>query len=301
MPARRCGRVVGCFRCAPAAPRSSSLAHSARQAASCLRGTRGTRRRRSRCRRCRPRRRTSRWRRACRRRRRSRTPSCARSPAPACACLRRTDRTRTRRPGRSRRSCRRSAIMRGEALGRVRADVEDHLVRRRRRRRALTSASAFGGELRRDDDVGRQRNVDARSRAERRSRSLRDVDHLRLDQRLADAVALRGEEGVGDAAADDQLVDLAEQALEHRELGRHLRAGDDRDQRTRRASRAPSPARSARSSAAGRRRRPCAKRATPCVLASARCAVPNASITKTSHSAAMLASPDLPRPSSRPC
>ncbi len=41
-------------------------------------------------------------------------------------------------------------------------------------------------------------------------------------------------EGVGDATADDQRVDLGSEIRKHRQFGRHLRAGDDRDERTRR-------------------------------------------------------------------
>ena len=40
------------------------------------------------------------------------------------------------------------------------------------------------------------------------------------------------QEGVGDAAADDQAIDLGGQALQHQQLGRDLAAGDDRDQRS---------------------------------------------------------------------
>ena len=95
-----------------------------------------------------------------------------------------------------------------------------------------------------------------RARAPCSSRLARHVEHVRLVQRLADADAGGGEEGVGDAAADDQLVDLVEQRLEHRELGRDLGAGDDRDQRPRRLARARARARRARRPAAARRRPP---------------------------------------------
>jgi hypothetical protein len=60
-------------------------------------------------------------------------------------------------------------------------------------------------------------------------------NEIGLAQRLADRMTGRREEGVGDAAADDQLVDLASSSdFEHRELGRHLGAGDDRHHRPRR-------------------------------------------------------------------
>ena len=47
-----------------------------------------------------------------------------------------------------------------------------------------------------------------------------------LAQRLADLDALRLQEGVGHAAADDQLVDLADQVAQQVELGRDLGAAD---------------------------------------------------------------------------
>ena len=96
---------------------------------------------------------------------------------------------------------------------------------------------------------------------------------------LADRGRAGGQdEGVGDAAADDQLVDLGGQRLQHGELGRDLRAGDDGDQRPLRVARAPCRGRRARRPAAARRRRSARYRAMPCVVASARCAVPKASL-----------------------
>ena len=52
-----------------------------------------------------------------------------------------------------------------------------------------------------------------------------------LAQRLADIDAARGEEGVGHAAADDQMIDLADEMAEHGELGRDLGAADHRRDR----------------------------------------------------------------------
>jgi len=60
---------------------------------------------------------------------------------------------------------------------------------------------------------------------------LRLVDQVGLGQRLADLQAGREQEGVGDAAADDQLVDVGRQALQDGELGADLGARDDRHQR----------------------------------------------------------------------
>ena len=56
------------------------------------------------------------------------------------------------------------------------------------------------------------------------ARGLRQVV---LAQRLADRLALRGKEGVGHAAADDQRIDVVKQVAEEIELGGNLRAADD--------------------------------------------------------------------------
>ena len=60
------------------------------------------------------------------------------------------------------------------------------------------------------------------------------VGEVLLGQRPADLEALREQEGVGHAAADDQDVDLADEVLEKVELGRDLGAADDGDHRPRR-------------------------------------------------------------------
>ena len=57
------------------------------------------------------------------------------------------------------------------------------------------------------------------------------IDQVRLRQRVADAFAGSEQEGVCDAAADNQLVDLVSQRLEDGQLGRHLRAGNNGHQR----------------------------------------------------------------------
>ena len=51
---------------------------------------------------------------------------------------------------------------------------------------------------------------------------------------LPTALALGEQEGVGHAAADDEHVDPGHEIAEEFELGRHLGAADDRDDRTRR-------------------------------------------------------------------
>ena len=255
-------------------------------AASCPRRTRGMRRRRWRCRRCRPRRRTSRWPRACRRRRRARTPCCGRWHRRWRGCLRRTGRTRIRRPARSRRWCRpsRGWLPRRSAVSGPMSRIISSPCTSPTGRTSACAVAA--NSLATTTSVGS--GISA-PRARRLVQQLAgDVQHFRLVQRLADVHAGGREEGVGDAAADDQLVHLREQRFEHGELGGDLRARDDGHQRPRGLLEARAPAHRARPRAAGRRRRPWRSLPTPCVLASARCAVPKASITNTSHSAAIL-------------
>ena len=163
-----------------------------------------------------------------------------------------------------------------EALGRVRADVEDHLVGGDVADR-LHVGFGVRRELLRDDHVGRQRNLDLELRG-LLEQALRDVDHLRLDQRLADAVPCRGEERVGDAAADDQLVDLASRLSSTVSLVETFEPATIAISGRFGFSSAVSSAISSFISS-GPAQATFAKRATPCVLASARCAVPNASIT----------------------
>src|SRR4029453_9219833 len=61
--------------------------------------------------------------------------------------------------------------------------------------------------------------------------ALRFAEQVRLAQALADIDAARGEEGVGHAAPDDQVGDLADQMAKDRELGRYLGATDYRRHR----------------------------------------------------------------------
>jgi len=56
---------------------------------------------------------------------------------------------------------------------------------------------------------------------------LRGVDEIVLDEGFADRVALRLEEGIGHAAADDEGGSVLEEAFEHGDLGGNLRAADD--------------------------------------------------------------------------
>ena len=118
------------------------------------------------------------------------------------------------------------AVTRG-GLG---TDVEDAVVRP-----DFVDRDAVGARERRDfvgdDDVHGQRDF-------RAARGHHVHDRLRFDhefgfgERLADALARGEQTGVGDAAADDELVDLLGERLEDGELGRDLGAANDGHERT---------------------------------------------------------------------
>ena len=59
----------------------------------------------------------------------------------------------------------------------------------------------------------------------------RELEHVALDERLADVHAGGREHRVGDAAAENELVDLRRERAEHLELRRNLRTADDRGKR----------------------------------------------------------------------
>jgi len=59
----------------------------------------------------------------------------------------------------------------------------------------------------------------------------RFADQIWLRQRFADIAAGSTQKGVGDAATNDEDVDLADQRTQDRELGRNLRSAHDRDER----------------------------------------------------------------------
>ena len=128
---------------------------------------------------------------------------------------------------------------------------------------------------------------------------LRGVDQVVLAQRLAHRETHRGDEGIGDAAADDQLVDLADQVGEQFELGR--RPWNRRRSRSAGAPGfpAPWPARRARPSATGRRRRPWRSGSRHACEAWARCAVPKASMHVTHRRARRISSTGFRRPCPR--
>ena len=77
------------------------------------------------------------------------------------------------------------------------------------------------------------------------SSALQSCDPLGLEQRVADLVALRGEEREGHRATDEDRLALVEQRVDHAELVADLRAAEDGDERLlrrrRAAPRAPRP------------------------------------------------------------
>ena len=115
----------------------------------------------------------------------------------------------------------------GQRLRRLWSDVEDHVVIGDFID-ALHRGDGGGRELLGADDVGRQRYLDFGHHG------LGLVDEVVFGERFADLLARSEQEGVGDAAADDQLIDLVGEAFEDGQLGRHLGATDDGHQRPRR-------------------------------------------------------------------
>ena len=104
------------------------------------------------------------------------------------------------------------------------------------------------------------------------------VDLVGLEQRVADRVALGGEEGEAHAAADDQRVDHAEQGVDHAELVAHLGAAEHGDERPAAGARAGR----ASTSTSWASSRPAATgsvRGGPTIEAWARCEAPKASLT----------------------
>jgi hypothetical protein len=111
----------------------------------------------------------------------------------------------------------------------LRADVQDQVVVGHLAGR-LDGGRRIGGEGLGADHVHGDGHLGAAG--------LHGLDHrgglahqVRLGQALADLQARGQQEGVGDAAADDQAVDLARQALQDGQLGADLGAGDDGHQR----------------------------------------------------------------------
>ena len=140
----------------------------------------------------------------------------------ARGCRPRTAPARTRPSGRSRtRSARRPSAS---------ANSGDRLPGRcpgPSRSAGIASAAhrvvlGVGGERGRGHDVDRQHDLAAGPRQQVAA----GVDHVVLEQRLADLVALGLEEGEAHAAADEQLVDLGQQRLDDGELVGDLRAAE---------------------------------------------------------------------------
>ena len=99
-------------------------------------------------------------------------------------------------------------------------------------RTSLTSASAFAENSVRHHHIRRHGNDDA-ALFRLLEQAPADVEHVGFVQRLAHVEAQSRKKGIGDAAADDELIHLAQQGFQHRELGRDLGAGDDGQQRPR--------------------------------------------------------------------
>ena len=185
-----------------------------------------------RCTKCYPRcRRISRWPRACRRRParekallRAIAIASVRVPSPNCA----NSNTPT---GPFQRMVARRGDEHAHGIGRIRPDVQDHFLVQHRADR-LHIRLRLGRELGGDHHIGGHGNDDA-AFFRLFQQPLADVEHRRLIQGLAHIEAERREEGIGDAAAHDELIDLAQQGLQHRKLGRHLGSGHDGEQRPR--------------------------------------------------------------------
>ncbi len=126
---------------------------------------------------------------------------------------------------------RRGIVDRGiDALDRARADVEDHAIGRDRIE-AVSEGRRVGFKVERHGGIDRQ---DDRAIGGFRllQNATRGRGQILLAQRLADADALRVQEGVGHAATDHQRLHLGHEVFQKVDLGRDLGAADDRDHRT---------------------------------------------------------------------
>ncbi len=130
-----------------------------------------------------------------------------------------------------------AAEHRNDVLDAARPDVEDHVVfadRRPPRRRARAHARRISAP-RRHRPAARSRGFIALALA-MISRAV--GNEIVFAQRFADRLALRREERIGHAAADDQRLDLVQKVAEQIELGGNLGAADDgRDRMLRRLER----------------------------------------------------------------
>ena len=120
---------------------------------------------------------------------------------------------------------------RAEAVGRVRTDVEDHLIRAHLADRAHVGVRG-GGELRGHHHIDRQRDLRAaRARLSSRRRAISSMSVSYSDLPTLTPVAARKVLAMPPPTIS---WSTSQQRLEHRELGGDLGAADDRDQRPRR-------------------------------------------------------------------
>ena len=120
----------------------------------------------------------------------------------------------------------------GERLAGARADVDGEEVARDLRRvdglDDLRVVEAVGG-----DEIGGQEHLGALRRGALED-GAREIEPVALDQRGLEVEALRGEEGIGHAAADHQDVEPRQEVLEGVDLALDLRPAEDRRERPRR-------------------------------------------------------------------
>ena len=117
----------------------------------------------------------------------------------------------------------------GQLLRRLRADVQNHIVRRHIVHRFVLCGCVFG-KFFGAHHVGRQRHDTAFGRHFRHD-FFRFVHQIRFGKRFADGLALRQQEGVGNAAADNQQIHFVGQAFQDGELGGDFAAGHNRGHR----------------------------------------------------------------------
>ena len=107
----------------------------------------------------------------------------------------------------------------------------------------------------------------------------RQIDFVGFQQRFADLLALRLEEGVRHAAADDQSIHLVHQVLDDADLVADFGAAENRDERLFADAAAPCPDIRSSFSISSPAADFCTNCVMPTVEAWARCAVPKASLT----------------------
>lgn len=110
----------------------------------------------------------------------------------------------------------------------MRADIQDQIVGIDRIQ-GLHAGLGVGQELLGNHDIGGQRNFCA-TRLGVGHDLVGGRDQVRLVQRLAHVVSGHSDKCIGNAAADDQLVDLVDQVGQQLQLGGDLAAGHDRQQ-----------------------------------------------------------------------